>query len=185
MACRKIKDCGETQLVQKVVDFERKIPKIYSTIELAEHKEDFTKSEYLTLAQQFNEKEMWDEADWKERKLLAPLLDFSYDHLNHPILTYPRFTPLMTTLEAYRFEEEEIVNELHLRLAVKGMTDDEIGKFLEGCYQLCRDYALDTDDIIGNVNNIGWHDVLGVRIIDFGLSDSIYDNYLHWEDKDV
>lgn len=180
MAQRVIKQIGATDIVEKGIVLERKIPIFYDLNELEESKNDFSKAEYLAIAQSYNEIEVWENATWEERKYLAPLLGVRYDYNNAPVLTFPKFEPLCSEREANHYEESEIIEEFHRRLGLKGIEDYQIGKIIEGFYKVCRDHYLNTGDIIENLSNLGWHPFFGCRIIDYGLSKEIFNTYMNW-----
>lgn len=168
---------ASNEFIQKSVSLKGKIPLIKNLDELKAHKKDFTKSEYMALYQQFAEIKIYDEATWEERKLLAPLLDYFYDKNNSPVLIYPCFEPLVPENEEFRFDEEEVIIELQKRLARKGMSDEEIGLFVEGITEICDIFDLNDDDCLLNLNNIGWSDIFGPRIIDWGLTNDLCKEY--------
>lgn len=185
MAQRIIDNCGALDIVEKGIILDRKIPFFSHLDEVEDNRHLLTKGEYLAVAQSFNEIELWEEATWEEKQLLSPIMGVRHDFNNAPILLLPKFEPLCSEKEAYRFEESEVIDEFHLQLSLKGMEDYEIGKTLEGFYRLCEDYDLNTEDIIENLSNIGWNPILGCRIIDYGLSNTIFNNYVKWAIKDV
>ena len=177
MSIRKVKPYGNSDFIQKTIDIDRKISYITDLYELAAHEDEFTKREYLSIYQSLAEAEVWNDASWEERKILSPLIDFYYDHNNCPVLIYPRFEPLATETESFRFEDEELIGELQRRLAVKGMTDDEIGDFITNIMSFCDYYDMNESDILRNLNNLGWSPVFGARIIDYGLSNEMIDKF--------
>ena len=177
MSIRKVKPYGNSDFIQKTIDIERKIPLMYDLQDLSGHEKEFTQREYLSLYQSFAEVELWNGSSWEERGILAPLVDFFYDINNRPVLVYPRFEPLASEEDIFRFEEEEVVNELGLRLAKKGMTDEEIGIFIAKVIQFCEDYDMNQDDTLLNLNNLGWNSTFGVRIIDYGLSNEMIEKF--------
>lgn len=177
MSIRKVKPYGNSDFIQKTIDIDRKISYLADLNELAAHEDEFTKREYLSIYQSLAEAEVWNDASWEERKILSPLVDFYYDHNNCPVLIYPRFEPLASESESFRFEDEEVVNELSWRLAQRGMTDDEIGTFIERVLQFCDDYDMNENDTLLNLNNLGWNPVFGARVIDYGLSNEMIDKF--------
>ena len=185
MSIRKVKPYGNSDFIQKTIDIERKIPLMANLIELEAHEAEFTKREYLSIYQTLAEKELWDDCSWWERGILAPIVHFFYDINNRPVLVYPRFEPLASEDETFRFEEEEVVMELNYRLSQKGMTDEEIGDFIEKVLQFCEDYDMNENDTLLNLNNLGWNPIFGARIIDYGLSNEMIDKFYRKEEKDV
>ena len=177
MSIRKVKPYGSSDFIQKTIDIERKIPIIQSLNDLSNYEKEFTRREYLSLYQTLAEKELWDDCSWKERSILAPVVHFFYDLNNRPVLVYPRFEPLATEEETFRFEEEEVGMELNYRLSQKGMTDNEIGDFIEKVLQFCEDYDMNENDTLLNLNNLGWNPVFGARVIDYGLSNEMIEKF--------
>ena len=186
MSIRKVKPYGNSDFIQKTIDIERKIPLMANLIELEAHEAEFTKREYLSVYQTLAEKELWDDCSWWERGILAPIVHFFYDINNRPVLVYPRFEPLASEDETFRFEEEEVVMELNYRLSQKGMTDEEIGDFIEKILRFCDEYDMNESDTLLNLNNLGWNPVFGARIIDYGLSNEMIEKfYTKKEDENV
>ena len=186
MSIRKVKPYGNSDFIQKTIDIERKIPLMCGLQDLSDHEKEFTQREYLSLYQSFAEVELWNDCSWEERGILAPVVHFFYDINNRPVLVYPRFEPLAAEEEIFRFEEEEVVTELNYRLSQRGMTDDEIGIFIEKVLQFCDDYDMNENDTLLNLNNLGWNPIFGARIIDYGLSNEMIDKfYGKEEEKDV
>ena len=179
MSSRKVKVCGNSDFIQKTLDINRKIPLLADLDDLVAHEDEFTKREYLSIYQSLAEIEIWNDASWEERKLLSPLIDFYYDHNNCPVLIYPRFEPLETEENIFRYDEDEIPIELQKKLSVKGMTDESIGIFLNNIINFCYKYDLNEDDILLNFSNLGWNKVFGVRIVDFGLTNEMNKKFLN------
>lgn len=185
MSIRKVKPYGNSDFIQKTIDIERKIPIIQSLDDLSNYEKEFTRREYLSIYQTLAEKEIWDGCSWEERGILAPVVHFFYDLNNRPVLVFPRFEPLATEEETFRFEEEDVINELSWRLAQKGMTDDEIGNFIESILSFCDYYDMNEGDTLLNLNNLGWNPVFGARIIDYGLSNEMIDKFYKGENENV
>lgn len=177
MSIRKVKPYGNYDFIQKTIDIDRKIPFLADLNDLAEHEKEFSKREYLSIYQSFTEAKIWNDASWEERQILSPLLNFYYDHNWCPVLIYPRFEPLVSETQSFRFEEDEILGELHRHLAVRGMSDDEIGDFIEKVLSFCDNYDMNEDDILYNLNNLGWNPIFGVRVIDFGLTNEMIEKF--------
>lgn len=183
MSVRKVKPYGNSDFIQKTIDIDRKLPLIQSLSDLNGYEKEFNRWEYLSIYQSLAEAELWNDCSWEERELLSPLVQFYFDNYNRPVLVYPRFEPLAQENESFRFEEEECLSALHLRLARKGMADEEIGSFIERIIALCEDYDLDETDILYNLNNLGWNPIFGARIIDFGLNNEAVKKF-YWKKKE-
>lgn len=184
MSIRKVKPYGSSDFIQKTIDIERKIPIIQSLNDLSNYEKEFTRREYLSLYQTLAEKELWDDCSWEERGILAPVVHFFYDLNNRPVLVYPRFEPLATEEEIFRFEEEEIGMELNYRLSQKGMTDNEIGDFIEKVFLFCENYDMNENDTLLNLNNLGWNPVFGARVIDYGLSNEMIEKFYNKKEEE-
>lgn len=170
MAIRKIKNLN-SGYVQKTIDINRHIPVLQNPSDLDEHIDEFTKKEALALYQSLNEIDIWENADWEERSILAPIVGVSYNNYNIPIITFPKFVPLVSEEETYELEEDEAIVELQEKMTEFGYTDEQIGMFLEQVTNFCTDWGINEEDILQNLNNVGYHPVFGVRIIDYGLTD--------------
>ena len=59
------------------------------------------------------------------------------------------------------------------RLQWFGISFNQYKNFAEKVSYLCEDFNLREDDIFLNPSNIGYHPVLGLRIIDYGLTNDI------------
>ncbi len=180
MAQREVKDCGSLEIVEKEIDLQRRIPLFHSLEEVENERNELSRGEYLAVAQSFNELALWNAASWEEKELLCPILGYHHNYYNAPILLIPKFEPLCGEVEANRYEESDVIEEIHTRLGLKKMEDYQIGKTIERIYKFCEDYDLDPADVVENLSNIGWHPKFGCRIIDYGLSNQIFYNYTHW-----
>lgn len=168
---------GSNEYIQKSVDIDRVIPRITSYEELEEYKNDFTRREYLSIYQQLKELEIWNNSSEEERQLLAPLVRSYYDNNNALVLVFPRYEPLISEKESFRLEDDEVLPLLQTLLEKKGMSDYEIGVFIEAVFSFCSEWNLCLTDIINNLNNIGWHSAFGVSIIDYGLDNETMDKF--------
>lgn len=184
MVQREVKDVESIAIVKKQITLSRKIP-LFSSLEELEETDELKKDEYLAVAQSYNEIALWEEATWEEKQLLCPIINVYYDFNNAPVLVLPKFEPLCSEKEANYYEESEVIEEYHRRLGLKGYDDYNIGKFLERVYQFCENHDLDSADVIENLSNVGWHPLFGCRVIDYGLSDTIFYHYTHWGEENV
>ena len=187
MSIRRISFYNDSnEYIQKSIDVKRKIPLITNFQDLEEHESEFDKREYLSIYQQLMELEVWNNSSEKMKSILAPLVRSYYDKNNALVLVFPRYEPLMTEDDAFRFEDEEVLPILQNLLSQKGMSDDEIGDFIEKMIDFCDEWDLSYEDIVNNLNNIGWHSVFKVSIIDYGLSNEMIDKfYTNEEDENV
>ena len=118
------------------------------------------------------------------RGILAPLVRSYYDKNNALVLVFPRYEPLMTEDDAFRFEDEEVLPILQNILSQKGMSDNEIGDFIEKMIDFCDEWDLCLSDIMNNLNNIGWHSAFKVSIIDYGLSNEMIEKFYSKKEKE-
>lgn len=178
MCLRKVSDYRSPYLIQKSVSLNRKIQKIKNLEDLVENKEYFTKREYLMLYQQFLELEIYNDATWDERAIIAPIIDFFYDRSNCPVLVYPKFEPIASESDSFRLDEDEAIAAIQEFLSKKGLDDNEIGIFIQKIINFCDEYNLRQDDILLNVNNLGYSEIFGPRIIDYGLDYEVADYFI-------
>lgn len=178
MSSRKISFYNDSnEYIQKSINVKRKIPLITNFQDLKEHENEFDKQEYLSIYQQLMELEIWNNSSEKMRGILAPLVRSYYDKNNALVLVFPRYEPLMAEESVFRFEDEEVLPILQNLLSQKGMSDDEIGNFIEKIIDFCDEWDLCLSDIMNNLNNIGWHSAFKVSIIDYGLSNEMIEKF--------
>lgn len=185
MSIRRISFYNDSnEYIQKSIDVKRKIPLITNFQDLEEHESEFDKREYLSIYQQLTELEIWNNSSEKMRGILAPLVRSYYDKNNALVLVFPRYEPLMTEDDAFRFEDEEVLPILQNILSQKGMSDNEIGDFIEKMIDFCDEWDLSYEDIVNNLNNIGWHSAFKVSIIDYGLSNEMIEKFYSKKEKE-
>lgn len=68
-------------------------------------------------------------------------------------------------------EEDEALTVLTQELHTRGMPDNQIENAIERISEVCSDFNLNLDDILGNLSNCGYNTQLGFRVIDFGLDE--------------
>ena len=54
-----------------------------------------------------------------------------------------------------------------------GINYSQYKKFTNKVEDLCENFSLRADDILKNPSNVGYHPILGLRIIDYGLIDEV------------
>ena len=163
--------------IKKYISFDRKIPYLTGTYDLEKHKNLFKKEEYVSLYQQFTELEIFEECSREERQLLAPIVNIEYSKNNAPVLTFPNFSPLLTPEKAVFLSEEDSIAYLQNEFSIKGYEDNEIGKFLESIIHFCDEYNLVLDDCLFNLSNIGYNEIFGFRLIDYGLTNELMETF--------
>ena len=117
------------------------------------------------IMQQYNELYIYNEASPEERAILAPQVKVIYSLLDLPDIYYPKFYPIMDEKEVWSLNVR-----FGTRLQWFGISFFDYKKFVNGVVNLCEEFDLREDDILLNPSNIGYHPVLGLRIIDYGLT---------------
>lgn len=128
------------------------------------------------IMQQYNEIYIYNEASIKQRELLAPQMKILPSWYNLPRILYPKFYPLIPEDTVWKLNEYDLKVYLGQRLQWYGITFSEYKKFTNQVKDLCEDFCLREDDILLNPSNIGYHPVLGLRIIDYGLLEEDYED---------
>ena len=125
------------------------------------------------IIQQYNELYIYNEATSEEREILAPQVKVVYSLFNLPDIYYPKFYPLMDEKEVWSLNERDLSVKLGSRLQSFGVSFFDYKKFVDGVVDLCEEFNLREDDILLNPSNIGYHPVLGLRVIDYGLTEDM------------
>lgn len=179
MSCRKIKRRGN--YIDKYIDIPAKerFPSLAEVIfspesarkELEKILPHYNACEAAAITQQYNEYFVWYEnITMPNNKLLAPIVDTAEDSITHlPTLTFPYFEPIVPSDNFYKLSEDEGLIKLGYYCANKGMEFSDVADFVMFTKEMCADYDLNEDDILGNLSNIGWNEEFGLRIIDYGL----------------
>ena len=123
------------------------------------------------ITQQYNEIFIWNEATRKQKEILAPQVKIVYGLCNLPMIYYPKFKPLVTEETVWKVNERDLYIHFGQMLQWFGVNFYDYNKFKKGVIDLCADFNLNEDDILMNPSNIGYHPVLGLRVIDYGLSE--------------
>lgn len=182
MACRKINDryANEGYIIKEIdlSDFFRQTDKVLDFPKNGNPEDIYKIFRELNInsitqqaiIQQYNELYIYNEATPEERELLAPQVKVVYSLLNLPDIYYPKFHPLMDEKEVWSLSERDLSVVLGSRLQWFGINFNAYKKFVDGVVDLCEEFNLREDDIFLNPSNIGYHPVLGLRIIDYGLT---------------
>lgn len=182
MACRKINEryANEGYIIKEINldDFPwrtNKIPEFpkdgnYEVINRIFEECNVNSITQQAIIQQYNELYIYNEATPEERSILAPQVKVAYSLLNLPDIYYPKFRPLMEEKEVWSLNERDLNIKFGSRLQWFGISFDDYKKFIDGVVDLCEEFNLREDDILLNPSNIGYHPVLGLRIIDYGLT---------------
>ena len=125
------------------------------------------------IIQQYNELYVFGEATPEEREILAPQVKVVHSLFNIPDIYYPKFYPLLNEEEVWSLSEKDLGIRIGQRLQWFGISFNQYKNFAEKVSYLCEDFNLREDDIFLNPSNIGYHPVLGLRIIDYGLTNDI------------
>lgn len=126
-------------------------------------------SDYLAYAQTLKEVEVWDDCSWATRQVLCPILQFSYVQ-NTPTIIMPYMRPLMSEKEALQVDSDSAFSTLVETAYKLGCDDYQIERFYQGVLKNCESFNLSVDDILNNLSNIGFTRMLGLRVIDYGLT---------------
>lgn len=175
------KHLGAPSYITKKVEMDRLIPFCYDINDLENIKDVLTDKEYIALYQQFTEMRLYDEADWRERESLAPLIDVYYDKNNCPVLVFPYFTPLQSEAEAQVTEDDAVIDVLRRIATQLGVDDETLGYILTGITDFCYAHELDESEMLLNLNNLGYNEHFGIRVIDYGMTTELREKFSNKE----
>lgn len=125
---------------------------------------------YNLVYQQYWEYYNWYNADETTRSFLAPIVHTFYNKT--PVLCYPRFIPLVSEDNVYKYNENECLLAAGLNLGKQNIGENECIEFFRNIPLICNYLNLEENDIIYNPSNIGYNPTFGIRLIDYGLSHS-------------
>lgn len=125
------------------------------------------------IIQQYNEIYIYNAANATEKNILAPQVKIQSSFFDLPSITYPKFQPLIQEEEVWNLNEDNMLVYLGIRLQWFGINYSQYKKFTNEVEDLCENFGLRADDILKNPSNIGYHPVLGLRIIDYGLIEEV------------
>lgn len=165
---------GAPTYVTKQVGINRKIPFCYDLNDLEAIKPQLNDKEYLSLYQQFKEIELYENTEWSSRDILAPIVDVYYDKYNCPVLIFPYFTPLATEEEARLIDDDAMVDELLKKASLFGYDEYQIGIILEKLTDFCYVNDMREKEMLLNLNNLGYNEHFGIRAINYGTSNKVY-----------
>ena len=178
MSVRTIEHSAVIETVKKSVEGSKPLPRINDLEDLEDFADILSGIQYLALYQIFKEVQIWDSSSWETRNLLAPILDFNYDELQRPYLIFPFFEPLTTEEEANRLTFADARDKILSFLESKGINHSEAYDFIRRVRLFCDEWNLNEEDILFNLNNLGWNDAFGIRILDYGLTEDLIQDYL-------
>jgi hypothetical protein len=123
------------------------------------------------ILQQYNEILLWKQVDLVDQKIIAPIVDIKTNEPHcPPTIVLPIFTPLMKRDEVWKYNERELNMLVGMFAAKHHISDSDLIGFYGDVIAFCETYDLQSDDILRNPSNIGYHASLGLRLIDYGLS---------------
>ena len=123
------------------------------------------------IVQQYNEILLFNNVSIEERNILAPQCAVICDHYhNLPTIFYPKFKPLIDEKTVWKTSQEDLPVLLGTQLQKNGISFFDYKDFIDKVVNLCSIYNLREDDILLNPSNIGYHNLFGLRIIDYGLT---------------
>ena len=131
----------------------------------------FSKEIKSAIWQQYYELFVYHYSDVNERMILAPQVKVVSSIFNLPDIYYPFFTPLIDEDRVRQLNEQDLFTYLGSRLQWFGIGFNVYKHFTKKVSNLCTSFNLNEEDILSNPSNIGYHPVLGLRIIDYGLSE--------------
>lgn len=178
MSVRTIERVGTTELVKKSVEGSKPLPRIQDLEDLESFTDILSGFQYLALYQIFKEIQIWDSSTWETKNLLAPILSFDYDELQRPFLVFPYFEPLTTEEEANKLTFADARDKILSFLESKGINHSKAYDFIRRVRLFCNEWNLNEEDILFNLNNLGWNDTFGIRILDYGLTEDLVQDYL-------
>ena len=178
MSVRTIERFATVETVRKSVEGSQPLPRINDLEDLEDFTDILSGIQYLALYQIFKEVQIWDSSNWETRNLLAPILDFNYDELQRPYLIFPFFEPLTTEEEANKLTFADARDKILSFLESKGINHSEAYDFIRRVRLFCNEWNLNEEDILFNLNNLGWNDAFGIRILDYGLTEDLVQDFL-------
>lgn len=131
-----------------------------------------------SINQSLTEIQIWNNASEEERELLAPLIHYFFDENDLPVLIFPRFKPLLSEEEMSYLPSELVLCKLYSILQDKGLCSADAYSFIQKVIRFCENQGINEDDILNNLNNLGWNKDYGVRIIDYGLDDEMIERMI-------
>ena len=174
MALRKVRPLTNNEYIEKYIDItitDIDLPQILLDPNefCSQYKYKLPHRLFLAYAQQLQEIYIWRMATFEELYMIAPIVNIYFSSERLPIVVYPRFTPLL----------EEMGDERQLQGILKYLNCNysELEEFLKQVPTFCDNWGLNSDDILCNYNNIGYHPIFGFRIIDYGLTHNIHSIY--------
>lgn len=178
MACRTITQLKRGLISKSVPNndslkemFFPRINKSENLLKLIEEKQ-LSNNIKQAIIQQYNEILLYNIVDFDYKFLLAPQVAITYEENNLPIIIYPRFNPLIPESKVWNHTENELQRMVGFYANKKGISEKKLMTFYIEIEKLCHYYDLNEDDILLNPSNIGYHPVLGLRIIDYGLAEN-------------
>lgn len=125
------------------------------------------------IIQQYNELILYHIVNIRQRSLLAPQCMITYDKfVNLPTIYYPKFRPLIDEDTVWKTSADDLPILLGTQIEKMGISFETYQKFIHEVVDLCEYYDLREDDFLLNPSNIGYHPLLGLRLIDYGLTNS-------------
>lgn len=177
MPSRKVQPYGHG-FIQKVPLINRKITKLTTLNDFYAHGNKFSSLEFISLGQTFTELNLWEKTSWDEKHLIVPIVDCIYNNYNAPILIEPYIKPLASLKESFSFDNsDDAIAAISQKLIGTGYDDYQVAKFYDALMDFCAKYHLCEDDVFYNGANLGYHKQLGIRVLDYGLTNNLLTNY--------
>ena len=133
-------------------------------------KEELSSEQYDGMYQTLYEVELWDSLSWEKRLIFCPIID--YDSASC-VSTMVYVEPLMDEATAKTISDEESLKVMTDILLRRGACLWEICLFIKILKEVCKETDLVEEDILNNLSNIGYNKELGIRVLDYGLSQKL------------
>ena len=143
---------------------------VNSLYQVYEMKEELSSEQYDGMYQTLYEVELWDSLNWEQRRIFCPIID--YDSVSCTS-TMIYVEPLMDEATAKTISDEESFKVMTDILLRRGARLWEICLFIKALKKICKETDLVEEDILNNLSNIGYSKELGIRVLDYGLSQKL------------
>lgn len=149
---------------------EKPLKPVKSLYQVYEIKEELSSEQYDGMYQTLYEVELWDSLSWEQRLIFCPIID--YDSASCAS-TMVYVEPLMDEATAKTISDEESLKVMTDILLRRGACLSEICLFIKILKEVCKRTDLVEEDILNNLSNIGYNKELGIRVLDYGLSQKL------------
>ena len=137
-----------------------------------DEEQEFVLPVWSAIEQQYNEWYNWYSAPEEIRNFLAPIVGSSYNEYHLPVLYFPRFMPIMDEIMVDSLIENDALIIAGMRMERFNIKEIDVIHFFQDLRKVCDYLELNEEDIYNNPSNIGYNPTFGLRIIDYGLSNT-------------